>query len=80
MTEDKKTHQCFICPNKFQMEEHVYDGKWISDYQIEVCMSCWNGNWDGWPGDRSEKIIKHLKENGLPVPPLNDKDGLPRGN
>lgn len=80
MTDDKKTHQCFICGNKFQYEEHKYDGKWIAKYNIEVCMPCWTGNWDGWPGQRAERIIKHLKEEGLPVPPMNAKGWLPRGD
>jgi hypothetical protein len=75
---DKKTHQCFACDQMFQHEEHSY-GKYISKYDIEVCMPCWNANWDGWPSDRAEKIIKHLKEKGLPIPPMiNGK--LPRGD
>jgi 5-methylcytosine-specific restriction endonuclease McrA len=78
MTDDKKTHQCFICGKKFQHEEHIY-GHWISKYQIEVCSSCFNNNWDGWPGDRTEKIIKHLKDNSLSIPQLNEKGWLPRG-
>ncbi|MCX5846461.1 MAG: hypothetical protein NTW12_08910 [Deltaproteobacteria bacterium] len=80
MTEDKKTHHCFTCGKKFQFEEHIYDGKWIDSYQIEVCMTCWNGNWDGWPGERAEKIINHLKKKGIPIPPMNAKGWLPRGD
>lgn len=79
MPDDKKTHQCFTCGQMFQHEEHIY-GKYIARYDIEVCMSCFNSNWDGWPGQRAKQIIKHLKEKGLPVPPMNAKGWLPRGD
>jgi len=79
MTEDKKTHKCFVCDHKFQHEEHIY-GHFIKSYQIEVCPSCWQTNYDGWPQDITEKIIKHLKKNGLRIPPMNAKDWLPRGD
>lgn len=79
MPEDKKTHVCFTCEGRFQHEEHIY-GRYIERYQIEVCSTCWQFNWDGWPSDRAEKIIKHLKEKGLPVPPMNTKGWLPRGD
>ena len=80
MNEDKKTHICFTCGRKFQMQEHVYDGTWIRNYQIEVCKSCYNMNWDGWTTDRSTRIIKHLQEKGLPIPEFNEKGWLPRGD
>jgi len=77
MTDEKKTHKCFTCGKMFQHKEHVY-GKWIPTYQIEVCIDCWNDNWDGWTPRLGDKIIEHLKEKGLPVPPMNKKEFLPR--
>lgn len=79
MSEDKKTHTCFTCGQNFQFEKHNYDGKWIPTYQIEVCRSCWQFSWDGWTGDRAEKIEKHLKEEGIPVPERDENGRLPRG-
>lgn len=78
MTSDSKTHQCFTCGNKFQFQEHVYDGKYIASYDIEVCMSCWNSNWDGWAPHYGDKIILHLKKNGRLIPQMNAKGFLPR--
>ncbi len=78
MTTDKKTHQCFICFKKFQMEEHIYDGKWIQSYQIEVCMSCWQSNRDGWAPHNTERIIKHLEKKGIPIPQKDEEGRLPR--
>jgi len=78
MTGNKKTHTCFTCNNKFQMEKHKYDGKWIQVYQIEVCIDCWHSNWDGWTPHFGNKIIEYLKEKGLQIPPMNEKGFLPR--
>lgn len=80
MTEDKKTHQCFTCDKMFQFEEHKYEGKWIQRYQIEVCMSCWKGNQDGWCDERAKKIINHLNEKSISIPPMNAKGWLPIGD
>jgi hypothetical protein len=60
------------------MEEHIYDGTYISRYEIEVCNNCWLINWDGWTPHHGNKIINHLKKNGIPVPPMNEKGLLPR--
>ena len=66
---------CDFCGNKYQFGPHVYDGKYIKRYDMNVCLTCYNGNKDGW-ADIS-KIIKHLKEKGLPIPETNAKGWLP---
>ena len=71
-------HTCKICGAEFQMGNHRYGGKWIPLYQIDVCMPCWESNWDGWTNDAEEKIIQHLKDNGLAAPERNEKGWLPR--
>lgn len=78
MTIDKRTHQCFTCGSNFQFEEHVYAGKYITSYGIEVCMTCWKSNSDGWAPHYGDKIILHLKKKALPIPQMNEKGLLPR--
>ncbi len=55
-----------------------YEGKHISRFKIEVCSACYDSNWDGWAPSYEEKLIKHLKDKGLPVPDRNTKGWLPR--
>lgn len=70
--------RCDLCNKEFQFGPHMYDGKHIPRYQITVCMSCWNGNWDGWAPDLEARLISHLKNKGLPIPERNAKGWLPR--
>jgi hypothetical protein len=74
----KNMRCCFGCGGQFQMGPHRYAGRWIPSYEIEVCEMCWNANWDGWHRDAADKIIVHLTDNNLPIPPLNNKGWLPR--
>ncbi|RLB11107.1 MAG: hypothetical protein DRG39_04810 [Deltaproteobacteria bacterium] len=78
MENEKFRRQCFICNGKFQFGPHRYDGKYISKYNIIVCRNCYNANWDGWAPDYEEKLILHLKKEGLPIPERNEKGFLPR--
>jgi hypothetical protein len=45
---------------------------------MEVCTGCFQAAWDGWGPSAEAKIIKHLAEQGIPVPPRNTKGWLPR--
>lgn len=78
MTLEKIMCSCSLCGNHFQFGPHRYDGKHISRYQITVCMSCWNGNWDGWAPHLEERLIAHLQQKGIPIPERNAKGWLPR--
>ncbi len=78
MTEHKVAYACFMCGSQFRMGPHVYDGKHIHSYDISVCKSCYDGNWDGWASHNEQRLLAHLKERGLPVPKRNEKDRLPR--
>lgn len=78
MSEPKIMDSCFICGSQFQMGPHHYDGKFISSYQISVCNSCWNSNWDGWVPHYEQKLLAHLKEKNISIPKRNSKGWLPR--
>jgi hypothetical protein len=78
MNDEKVMTVCDLCGNQFQMGPHRYDGKWINRYQLSVCRSCYNGNWDGWGPFAEEKLIPHLKMKGIAIPERNDKGCIPR--
>jgi len=78
MAKEKFMSRCFLCGREYQMGPHKYDGKYIPRYEMSVCMSCYEGNWDGWSPGCEEIIIAHLKQKGLPIPERNVKGWLPR--
>lgn len=79
MADFKIIAKCFTCNGEYQNGPHIY-GHWIPKYQIGVCPSCYRSNHDGWTTENANKIIAHLKDKNLPVPELNDKQWLPRGD
>jgi hypothetical protein len=61
------------------MGPHIYEGKHIAIYELDVCKSCYDSNWDGWAPHHEEKLIGHLQAKGIPIPDRNDKGWYPRG-
>jgi hypothetical protein len=78
MVSDKFMFRCDLCGNEYQMGPHRYDGKQVPRYDIGVCMSCYESNWDGWNPRYEEFLISHLKEKSLPIPGKNKKGWFPR--
>ena len=68
---------CTTCDSEFQMGPGVYTGKWIPLYQMHVCNSCHYGNCDGFAPHYDSRILKHLKDNGIPIPARNARGFLP---
>lgn len=68
MPEDNVMLKCPFCPTKFQFGPHRYDGKTIPRYRLTVCMSCYEGNWDGWNHAAEEILLAHLDKECIPVP------------
>lgn len=79
MADTKFFYNCGICGANFQFGPHRYDGKHISRYNLTVCMGCWQGNHDGWGPSAEGRLLEHLKQEGIAVPPRNAKGWLPRG-
>jgi hypothetical protein len=81
MKKESIKFSCFTCSTEYEMGFGVYEGKRISLYGgIYVCPTCYNGNVEGWNNPAvEEKLINHLKEEGLPVPERNENRLLPRG-
>jgi hypothetical protein len=69
---------CGLCGASFQFGPHVYDGKYITRYQLAVCHGCWRSNHDGWSPSLEAKFIAHLKAKGVPLPERNAKGWFPR--
>ncbi len=78
MAQDKIMVRCDMCGNQFQMGPHVYDGKYIKRYDLSVCKLCYDGNWDGWGPNHEDRLIQHLKEKRISLPPRNEKGWIPR--
>lgn len=78
MAEDKFMYKCFMCGSDFQFGPHRYKGKEIHKYNISVCNICYDMNWDGWAPEYTEKLVEHLKKEGLPIPERNPEGWLPR--
>lgn len=80
MAEDFKHFcTCQMCGSKYQMGRHIYEGKHIAAYDLDVCKGCYEGNWDGWAPHYEERLVSHLKEKGIQIPKRNEKGLYPRG-
>ena len=62
---------CFIC------QRNPIAGR-IARYDIEVCRTCFEDNWNGWARQHEARIAEHLREKGLPVPVRNVFGLFPR--
>jgi hypothetical protein len=72
-------YECELCGKDIQMGPHRYEGKMLSGYRLQVCVSgCYEGNLDGWTQHYEAKLLARLKELGIEPPPLNAKGWLPR--
>lgn len=78
MKDWKHYETCFFCGSKFQMGRGVYDGKWINEYQVSTCKTCYEANHDGWMPDYGAKLLEHLRSKGIKEPALNPMGLIPR--
>jgi hypothetical protein len=71
--------RCQLCNSEFQFGPHFYNGKVISTYKLTLCMSCYDGNWDGFAPQYEAIFEKHLTDHGIPIPQKNIRGWYPRG-
>jgi hypothetical protein len=64
-------NNCLLCE---QAEGEIS----VPGYDFNVCMTDWDTSWDGWAPRDEEKILKHLRQNNIDVPPRNSNGLLPR--
>jgi hypothetical protein len=67
MQGDKIFYDCFLCDRPFQFGPHVYDGRFVRQWEIEICDSCIRGNWDGIVIEGHPRLEAHLKAKGIPI-------------
>ena len=73
---DGKVHyDCFICRRLFQFGEHVYDGRHIAEWDVQICRTCLSANWDGIVPQTHPDLVRHLEEKGIEIK-LNAKGWL----
>lgn len=75
---DKFMTTCDVCGKSFQFGPHRYEGRRNQTYDIMVCGTCHDGNWDGWAPHFEAHVTKRLVEQGRPIPARNAKGWLPR--
>ena len=78
MSSFKNVVKCCCCRSDFQFGPHVYDGRKVRGYEILVCRSCYDGNWDGWSPVHERSILASLSDRGIAPPPRNANGWLPR--
>lgn len=71
--------KCDMCGSEFQFGIGSYNGKHISCYNITVCNNCYHANEDGWAPYYENRLLSHLKLNGISPPARNKGGWIPRG-
>jgi hypothetical protein len=75
---DKFLVHCDVSGREFQFGPHRYEGRRNQTYEIMVCSTCHEANWDGWAPHCEERVTRRLIEQGLAMPARNAKGWLPR--
>lgn len=78
MNDGRFKYKCFLCGMEYSMGPHLYEGKFVRYYKMQVCKSCYHGNHDGWNPDHEEKILRHIYENNIEEPERNINGLLPQ--
>lgn len=78
MSKPKVMHSCDMCRTNYQMGPHIYDGKYIPRYELNVCKICYDGNWDGWSSHYEKKLLSHIEKHNIHPPERNEKGWFPR--
>lgn len=70
--------KCVPCGNSFKFGNGAYHGKHMPGYEMMVCSSCYDANWDGWAPALEPRILQHLATTGIEKPRRNAEGFLPR--
>jgi hypothetical protein len=61
-------YKCFLCGDAFAFgDNHVYDGRHIGSWGVEICNRCLGGNPDGIMLERHPLLEEYLKAKGKPI-------------
>jgi hypothetical protein len=67
MDGEKILYECILCHRPFQFGPHVYNGRHIAAWGVQICDGCIKSNWDGIMPDRHPDLIEHLQAKGIPI-------------
>lgn len=59
----------YLRQNVHARAQHWHEGQYIKSWDILVCRTCYDANWDGLNPHAVAKLIAYLKEHSLPIPP-----------
>jgi hypothetical protein len=69
-------YNCCLCNRPFQFgDNHVYDGRHIGSWGVDICTRCIRGNWDGVEPKRRPRLLEQLRAKGVPIV-LNEQGNL----
>lgn len=75
MDNQKIYYDCILCERPFQFGPHIYDGRHISAWDVEICQRCIRSNWDGIVTSDHPRLVEHLNKQGVQIK-LNPKGWL----
>lgn len=68
---------CNLCGRAARMDKHLYDGRTLPHYEMFVCNSCFESNWDGLAAHFEPAFVQHLNDRNIPLPQRNEKGWYP---
>jgi hypothetical protein len=63
---------CFLCKRSFKIGPHLYEGKRIPSWNIMICDTCRDSNWDGIVPNSHKDLVEYLEVQGIEIH-LNEK-------
>ena len=69
MTKESYQHKelCLLCGNHFPFGNHSYRGRKIQGWDLMLCTTCIDGNWDGIVPSSATHLLKFLQNKGIEV-------------
>jgi hypothetical protein len=58
---------CDLCRREFQFGPHRYAGRKVVSWDIMICETCDNMNWDGIDPHRHPELMRRLRAEGVPL-------------
>jgi hypothetical protein len=62
----KSYYDCFLCKRPFRFGEDVYDGRYIRQWNVEICNDCLRENSDGIEPTAHKDLIELLTGKDIP--------------
>jgi hypothetical protein len=63
----EKLEAWFLCRQAFEFGSRAYEGRRIPAWEMMVCTSCYESNWDGIVPEAFPHLIPYLKSRGVEI-------------